>query len=99
MDRVVLMQSDWFESCRAHHLDPNLKGQKIMMKKIWERIVPLEKADRSFDIAFWQAQSASRRFAVAFDMLKDNLLLKGEKINAHTFRLQRTVERLKQAQG
>ena len=69
------------------------------MKKIWERIVPLEKADRSFDIKFWQAQSASKRFMAAFDMLKYDYLLKGKKINAHAFRLQRTVEHLKQAQG
>jgi hypothetical protein len=67
------------------------------MKKIWERIVLLSKADRSFDIEFWQAQSASARFRVAFDMLKDYYRLKGKKINAHTFRLQRTAEHLKQA--
>lgn len=67
------------------------------MKKIWERIVPLEKADRSFDIAFWQAQSSSRRFIVAFDMLKDVYLMKGKKVNARTFRLQRTAEALRPA--
>ena len=69
------------------------------MKKIWERIVPLSKADRSFDIEFWQAQSASKRFIAAFDMLKYSYLLKGKKINDHTFRLQRTVENIKQAEG
>ena len=67
------------------------------MKKTWERIVPLEKANRSFDFEFWQAQSASKRFIVAFDMLKDYYRLKGKRINAHTFRLQRTIEHLKQA--
>ncbi|MFH0940514.1 MAG: hypothetical protein V1840_01490 [Candidatus Omnitrophota bacterium] len=66
------------------------------MKKIWERITTVEKAgDRSFDIAFWQAQSASKRFIAAFDMLKYDYLLKGKKINAHTFRLRKNVERLK----
>ena len=65
------------------------------MKKILERIVPLEKADRSFDFEFWQAQSANKRFIAAFDMLKYDYLLKGKKINARTFRLQRTVERLR----
>jgi hypothetical protein len=69
------------------------------MKKIWERIVPLEKADRKFDIEFWQAQSSSMRFKVAFDMLRDYYRLKGKKINAHTFRLQRTIENIKQAQS
>ena len=67
------------------------------MKKIWERMVPLSKADRKWDIQFWQAQSASARFKVSFDMLKDFYRLKGKTINAHTFRLQRTVERFKQA--
>ncbi|MDP3732402.1 MAG: hypothetical protein Q8R31_05180 [Candidatus Omnitrophota bacterium] len=69
------------------------------MKKIWERITPLSKVDRSFDIEFWQAQSASVRFRAAFDMLKDFYRLKGKKTNAYTFRLQRTVENLKQAQS
>jgi len=68
-----------------------------MGKKIWERIVPISKVDRSFDIEFWQAQSASRRFRIAFDMLRDFYRLKGKKINAHTFRLQRSVENIKQA--
>jgi len=69
------------------------------MKKVWERIIPLAKADRRFDIEFWQARSASARFRAAFDMLKDYYRLKGKKINVHTFRLQRTVENIKQAQG
>jgi hypothetical protein len=65
------------------------------MKKIWERIVPLSKADRTFDIEFWQAQSASARFRAAFDMLKYFYKLKGERINAHTFRMKKSVEHLK----
>jgi len=65
--------------------------------KIWERIVPLTKAGRSFDIEFWQAQSPAVRFRVAFDMLKDFYKIRGKSINAHTFRLQRSVENLKQA--
>ncbi|MBU2540298.1 MAG: hypothetical protein KJ593_00155 [Candidatus Omnitrophica bacterium] len=67
------------------------------MKKIWERMVPLSKAGRSFDIKFWQTQSASARFTVSFDMLRDFYRLKGKKINAQTLRLQRTIEALKQA--
>ena len=57
--------------------------------------MPLSKADRSFDIKFWQAQGARIRFRVSFDMLKYLYLMRGKKINASTFRLQRTVERLK----
>jgi len=67
------------------------------MRKIWERLVPLSKADRSWDVRFWQAQGAGMRFRAAFDMLKESYLLRGGKINARTFRLQRTVENLKQA--
>lgn len=70
-----------------------------MRKRIWERVVLLSKVDRSFDIEFWQAQSASMRFRVAFDMLKEFYRLRGKKINAHTFRLQRSVENIQQAQG
>jgi hypothetical protein len=36
------------------------------------------------------------RFKVAFDMLKDFYRLKGKKINARTFRLQRSFENIKQ---
>lgn len=68
-----------------------------MRKKIWERIVSISKADRSFDINFWQAHSASVRFRAAFNMLKDFYRIRGKKINAYTFRLQRSVESLKQA--
>lgn len=66
-------------------------------KKIWERVVPLSKLDRTFDIEFWQAQSASERFRAAFDMLKYFDIMRGRKVNAHTFRLQRSVETIKQA--
>lgn len=69
------------------------------MKKIWERIAPISKVDRSFDIEFWQAQSPTLRFRVSFDMLEDFYRMKGKKIDASTFRLQRSVENLKQAPG
>ncbi len=69
------------------------------MKKIWERIVPIEKADRDFDISFWQAQKPEIRFRAAFDMLRDYYRIKGKKIDDNTFRLQRSVEHLKQAQS
>jgi hypothetical protein len=62
------------------------------MKKIWERIVPLEKADRSFDIAFWQAQGSRKRFRAAFDMLRGVYLMQGKRVHAGTFRLRKNVE-------
>jgi hypothetical protein len=67
------------------------------MRKIWEKITTVSKAGREFDIEFWQAQSANTRFKAAFDMLKYFYEMKGKKINAGTFRLQRSVEALKQA--
>lgn len=67
------------------------------MKKWWIRKISLSKLDRSFDIEFWQAQSPGTRFKAAFDMLRDFYRIKGRKINAYTFRLQRSVETLKQA--
>lgn len=66
-------------------------------RKFWVRITPLYKADRSFDLEFWQAQGPAVRFRVAFDMLKDFYRMRGKKFNASTFRLQRTVEHIKQA--
>jgi hypothetical protein len=69
----------------------------LRRKKIWERIAPISEAERSFDIEFWQAQGAVIRFRVAFDMLKDFYRLRRKRINAHTFRLQRSIENLKHA--
>lgn len=66
-------------------------------KKIWEQIIPLAKADRSFDIKFWQAQGYTVRFNAAFNMLQDFYKIRGKKINANTFRLQRSIENIKQA--
>jgi hypothetical protein len=31
-------------------------------KKLWERVIPLSKLDREWDIDFWQAQSSKVRF-------------------------------------
>jgi UDP-3-O-acyl-N-acetylglucosamine deacetylase len=70
-----------------------------MKKRIQERIVPISKADRSFDIEFWQRENSITRFRTAFDMLKEYYRMKGKKINARTFRLQRSAEALKQAPG
>ncbi|MCD6539341.1 MAG: hypothetical protein J7K37_01360 [Candidatus Omnitrophica bacterium] len=66
-------------------------------KKIWARVVSLSEAgQRMWDIEFWQSQSSILRFRVAFDMLSDFYKLKRKRINAHTFRLQRSIENLKQ---
>lgn len=65
-------------------------------KKIWERIVPIKQAHRAFDIIFWQSQSPAARFAAAWSLIETAYILKRIKIDARTFRLQRTIERLKQ---
>jgi len=70
---------------------------RAKMKKTWERIVHISKAGHSFDIGFWQAQSPDLRFAATWAMLRDFYRIRKRKINAHTFRLQRSVETLKQA--
>lgn len=70
-----------------------------MKKIIWERMIPLEKADDTFDLLFWQNQDANMRFRVSFDMLKDFYRFKKRKTNANSFRLQRSIENIKQAQG
>ena len=66
------------------------------MKKIWERIIPLSKADRSWDIKFWQAQSPSLRFNVTWKMLEDYYKIRGKKLDESSLRLQRSIENLKQ---
>ncbi len=71
--------------------------KKNRQKKIWERLTPLSKDDRSWDIAFWQTQSPSARLEAAWGMVRDFYRLKGKKVDAHKLRLQRSVENIKRA--
>lgn len=73
-----------------------MSAVKNSKKKIWERLVLRKWPDRSFDINFWQSQSPAARFAAAWNLIETVYMLKRIKINAHTFRLQRAVECLKQ---
>lgn len=66
-------------------------------KKWWIRKTLISKADRSFDIKFWQAQGYTVRFNTAFKMLEDFYKIRGKRLNADSFRLQRFIENLKQA--
>lgn len=66
------------------------------MKKIWERIVPLSRAGRSWDIKFWQSQSPTTRFIATWKMVEDFYRIRGKRINANSLRLQRSVENIKQ---
>jgi hypothetical protein len=61
-----------------------------------ESIITLEKRgkltelDRSFDLAFWQAQPPEARFAAAWEMVVHYAKVKN--LDVHQLRLQRTVE-------
>jgi hypothetical protein len=55
-----------------------------------ERMTKLEDLDRSFDIAFWQAQDSTARFAAAWELVVDYYRFKGK--DASELRLQRSVE-------
>jgi hypothetical protein len=57
---------------------------------IMERKGKLEDLDRSFDMAFWQAQSPTARFAAAWEMVVQAYRLKGKDVSK--LRLQRSVE-------
>ena len=60
-----------------------------------ERLGKISDMDRSFDLAFWQAQSASARLNAAWDLVIFHQQLKG---TADELRLQRTVESLQRKQ-
>ena len=61
------------------------------------RAVPLEEADREFDLAFWQSQSPAARFAAAWELVEDAWLIKGRP--SHELRLQRTAHHLERLPG
>ena len=62
-----------------------------MESVVMTRKVRLEDADRSFDIAFWQAQSSTARFTAAWDLVVHALQRQGSRDEP---RLQRTVATL-----
>jgi hypothetical protein len=63
---------------------PRPEGRVVMA-----RLVPRGEDDRSFDLDFWSAVGAEGRFAAAWQMVKETLLIRGEE--AHESRLQRSV--------
>ena len=70
---------------------------KNAKRKVWERLIPLSKATNNWDIDFWQSQKPEVRFRTAWSLVVDSYKLKGKKTDANTFRLQRSVENIKQA--
>jgi hypothetical protein len=61
-----------------------------------ERKGRIEELDRSFDVAFWQAQSPTDRFAAAWELIIHAYKVKGEDVRQ--FRLQRSVESFQRQQ-
>jgi hypothetical protein len=57
---------------------------------VMERKGNLKELDRSFDIAFWQAQESTARFAAAWDLVIRAYRLRGKDVSK--LRLQRSVE-------
>lgn len=57
---------------------------------VTERTGKLEDLDRSFDIAFWQAQTAKARFDAMWELVVHANRVKGRDVRH--LRLQRTVE-------
>ena len=59
---------------------------------IMERLTPVEDADRSFDIEFWQRQGDAAIFAAAWEMVVFANEFKGRDASELTF--QRTLKKL-----
>ena len=61
-----------------------------------ERYGKLEEMDRSFDLAFWQAQSAEARFQATWELIVHANKVKG--LDVRQLRLQRSVENFQRPQ-
>lgn len=61
------------------------------------RAVPLEHADRTFDLHFWQSQPPAARFDAAWELVETAWLIKGRP--AHELRLQRSAHHLERLSG
>ncbi len=59
-----------------------------------ERIVKISESNDDWNIKFWQKLGVTRRFSVAWEMLRDYEKIRGK--NAIKFRLQRSVENIQQ---
>ena len=68
--------------------NPRRKRKRVVMA----RLVKLEKADRSFDLGFWERVGAEGRFEALWAMVREALMLRG--VDADPPRLQRSVERV-----
>jgi len=63
------------------------------------RSVPLEEADRDFDLHFWQSQPPAARFAAAWELVQTAWSIKGRPDHEHELRLQRTAHHFERLPG
>ena len=68
-----------------------------MNKVFLERKGKLADLDRSFDLKFWQAQSATIRFQAAWELVLYAWIVKGHDVRQ--LRLQRSVESFQRQQS
>ncbi len=69
-------------------------SKKKKKKVVMSRLVSLQKADSSFDLAFWKKVGPQGKFEAAWDMVRD--LVNWNSKYAPQQRLRRTVSLLKQ---
>ena len=67
-----------------------------MGAKLMERKGRIEELDRSFDLAFWQAQSPTARFDATWELIVHAYKVKGWDVRQ--LRLQRTAETFQRQQ-
>jgi hypothetical protein len=77
-------------------LPPNSPKTAVTPRKrvIMARKTTLEKADRSFDLEFWQRMGSRARFAAAWQMVNEFRVIRG--LHGRQPRLQRSVTRIQQ---
>jgi hypothetical protein len=69
---------------------------KVMNKVFFERKGKLADLDRSFDLKFWQTQSATVRFQAAWELVLHAWRVKG--YDVRQLRLQRSIESFQRQQ-
>ena len=71
----------------------NIRKKRVVM----ERLVPIKKCDRSFDLLFWKRVGVKGKFEAAWDMVRD--LVNWNPKYAPKPRLRRSFAVLKQREG
>jgi hypothetical protein len=67
-----------------------------MRENFVERRGKIEQMDRSFDLKFWQAQTATARFDATWELILHTMKVKGQDVCQ--LRLQRSVANLQRQQ-